>query len=100
MFVSLLHKDNINREFGGMKKAGYNEKVPLSERDFFYSASDGSLNSVKPALTRMLYHAKHFFMSDTCTRSRSYSGRTSAKAAFSFSGASLGLMASLPPVCA
>jgi len=26
MFVSLLHKDNINREFGGMKKAGMSIK--------------------------------------------------------------------------
>jgi len=49
---------------------------------------------------RMLNHAKHFFMSETCTLSRSYSGSTSAKKALSFSGASLGLMASFPPVWA
>lgn len=46
MFVSLLHKDNINREFGGMKKSrnhtGYNEKVPLSERDFFIRLRTGA----------------------------------------------------------
>lgn len=43
-------------------------------------ASSGAvLNSVKPARTRMLYHEKHFFMSETWTRSRSYSGSTSAK---------------------
>ena len=37
-----------------------------------YSSSvSGSLNSVNPAPSRMLYHMKTFFMSDTCTRSRS-----------------------------
>ena len=35
------------------------------------SPSSGSSNFVNPASTRMLYQAKHFFMSETCTRSRS-----------------------------
>lgn len=76
------------------------QKSPASAGLRGYSFSAGSLNSVNPAFTRILYHAKHFLMSETCTRSRSYSGSTSAKAAFSFSGASLGLTDSLPPVWA
>ncbi len=51
-----------------------------------------------PTETSRLYQAKHFLISETCTRSRSYSGTTSAKAAFSFSGAYLGLIAALPSV--
>ena len=79
--------------------AAFGSSRPGPCRDIFrYSFSAGSLNSVNPAPTSVLYHAKHFLMSETCTRSRSYSGSTSANAAFSFSGDSLGLIASLPPV--
>ncbi len=62
--------------------------------------SSGSSNLVNPAATSVLNHAKHFLMSEACTRSRSNSGIASAKAARSFSGLSLWLMASLPPVWA
>ena len=56
-----------------------NKKPPASrrtagtdcERRAYSSSVSGSLNSVNPAPSRMLYHMKTFFMSDTCTRSRS-----------------------------
>lgn len=68
-------------------------RVPYSSASLL-----GSLNSVKPAFTRMLYHAKHFFISETCTRSRSYSGSTLANSATILSADSLWEIASLPSV--
>lgn len=65
------------------------EDIPLAEVfTKIYEHTQGQpAISHKEAPTRVLNQEKTFFMSDTWTRSRSYSGNTSAKYALSFSGA-------------